>query len=124
MNEFSPLDMSGYGAGGEDWNLGIGKMSIAYLAGARPDIVTQNGNYAKKNIDVRLYDLKGPFRLYAVWFDFANAKGGTTPSGTVIPTANGYAFGLHHQRLEWHGGLPPSSIQYSARPSRKFQHLD
>src|SRR5882672_1110305 len=61
INDFYPLDMSGYGAGVEDWNLGIGKMSVAYLAGARPDIVTQNGNYAKKNIDVRLYDLKGPF---------------------------------------------------------------
>jgi len=64
INDFYPLDMSGYGAGVEDWNLGIGKMSVAYLAGARPDIVTQNGNYAKKNIDVRLYDLKGPFGLY------------------------------------------------------------
>src|SRR5260370_30008846 len=104
INDFYPLDMSGYGAGVEDWNLRIGKISVAYLAGARPDIVTQNGNYAKNNIDVRLYDLKGPFGLYAVWFDFANAKGGTTPSGTVIPTANGYSFGFRHQRLEWHAG--------------------
>src|SRR5258708_3239425 len=65
INDFYPLDMSGYGAGVEDWNLGIGKMSVAYLAGARPDIVTQNGNYPKKNIDVRPYDLKGPFGLWA-----------------------------------------------------------
>ena len=61
---FYPLDMSGYGAGVEDWNLRIGKMAVAYLAGARPDIVTQYGNYAKSNIDVRFYDLKGPG---AVW---------------------------------------------------------
>src|SRR5258706_15596888 len=54
INDFYPLDMSGYGAGVEDWNLRIGKMSVAFLAGARPDIVTQNGNYAKNNIDVRL----------------------------------------------------------------------
>jgi maltoporin len=100
INDFYPLDMSGYGAGVEDWNLRIGKMSVAYLAGARPDIVTQNGNYAKSNIDVRLYDLKGPFGLWGVWFDFATAKGGTTQTGTVIPTANGYAFGLRHQRLD------------------------
>jgi maltoporin len=120
INDFYPLDMSGYGAGVEDWNLGIGKMSVAYLAGARPDIVTQNGNYAKKNIDVRLYDLKGPFGLYAVWFDFANAKGGTTPSGTVIPTANGYAFGLRHQRLEWHGGYHAFSIQYGKGAASNF----
>src|SRR5258708_39781488 len=98
--------MSGCGAGLEDWNLRIGKMSVAYLAGARPDIVTQNGNYAKSNIDVRLYDLKGTFRLWAVWIDFATAKGGTTQPGgttqarTVIPTSNRYAFGWRHQRLE------------------------
>src|SRR6266853_5217377 len=44
INDFYPLDMSGYGAGIEDWDLRIGKMSVAYLSGARPDIVTQNGN--------------------------------------------------------------------------------
>jgi maltoporin len=120
INDFYPLDMSGYGAGVEDWNLRIGKISVAYLAGARPDIVTQNGNYAKNNVDVRLYDLKGPFGLYAVWFDFANAKGGTTPSGTVIPTANGYAFGLRHQHLEWHAGYHAFSIQYGKGAASNF----
>lgn len=120
INDFYPLDMSGYGAGVEDWNLRIGKISVAYLSGARPDIVTQNGNYAKNNIDVRLYDLKGPFGLYAVWFDFANARGGTTPSGTAIPTANGYAFGLRHQRLEWHGGYHAFSIQYGKGAASNF----
>jgi maltoporin len=120
INDFYPLDMSGYGAGVEDWNIRIGKISVAYLSGARPDIVTQNGNYAKNNIDVRLYDLKGPFGLYAFWFDFANAKGGTTPSGTVIPTANGYAFGLRHQRLEWHGGYHTVSVQYGKGAASNF----
>jgi maltoporin len=120
INDFYPLDMSGYGAGIEDWDLRIGKMSVAYLAGARPDVVTQNGNYAKSNIDVRLYDLKGPFGLYAVWFDFADAKGGTTPGGTVVPTANGYAFGLRHQRLEWHGGYHAFSIQYGKGAASNF----
>ena len=120
INDFYPLDMSGYGAGVEDWNLRVGKMSVAYIAGARPDIVTQNGNYAKSNIDVRLYDLKGPFGLYALWFDFASARGGTTPNGTVIPTADGYAFGMRHQRLEWHGGYHAFSIQYGKGAASNF----
>src|SRR5215475_12782783 len=81
INDFYPLDMSGYGAGVEDWDLRIGKLSLAYLSGARPDIVTQNGNYAKNNIDVRFYDLKGPFGLWGVWFDYGNARGGTTQTG-------------------------------------------
>src|SRR5262249_33032079 len=60
INDFYPLDMSGYGAGVEDLNVRVGKLAIAYLGGARPDLVTDNGPLAKSNIDVRLYDVKGP----------------------------------------------------------------
>ena len=126
IDDFYPLDMSGYGAGAEDVNVGIGKLAVAFLAGARPDIVTQNGNYAKSNIDVRLYDLKGPAGLWAAWFDFATAKGGTAlngstlPAGTAFPTVNGYAFGLRHQRLEWHGGYHAFSIQYGKGAASNF----
>jgi maltoporin len=126
INDFYPLDMSGYGAGAEDVNVGIGKLAVAFLAGARPDIVTQNGNYAKSNIDVRLYDLKGPAGLWAVWFDFATAKGGTAqngstlPVGTAFPSVNGYAFGFRHQRLEWHGGYHAFSIQYGKGAASNF----
>lgn len=120
INDFYPLDMSGYGAGIEDWNLRIGKMSVAFLSGARPDIVTQYGNYAKSNIDVRFYDLKGPFGLFGFWFNYATAKGGTTQAGTIIPTTDGYAFGLRHQRLEWHGGYHAFSIQYGKGAASNF----
>jgi maltoporin len=120
INDFYPLDMSGYGGGVEDLNVGIGKMAVAYLAGARPDIVTQYGNYAKSNIDVRFYDLKGPAGLWGGWFDFATSKGGTTPTGTVVPTTDGYAFGLRHQTLEWHGGYHTFSIQYGTGAASNF----
>src|SRR5208282_2699128 len=96
IDDFYTLDMSGYGAGVEDWNLRIGKMSVAFLAGARPDVVTQYGNYAKSNVDVRFYDLKGPFGTFGAWFDYSVARGGTVQStstqpgtpaaGTIIPT--------------------------------------
>jgi maltoporin len=130
IDDFYTLDMSGYGAGVEDWNVRIGKMAVAYLAGARPDIVTQNGVYSKNNIDVRLYDLKGPFGLFGVWFDYAVAKGGTVqsadavtggaPAGTFIPTTDGYAFGIRHQRLEWHGGYHAFSFEYGKGAASNF----
>ena len=120
INDFYPLDMSGYGGGVEDWNLRIGKISVAYLSGARPDIVTQNGNYAKSNIDVRLYNIKGPAGFFGVWFDYADAKGGTTPEGTVIPTTDGWAVGLRHQKLEWHGGYEAFSVQYGKGAASTF----
>ena len=120
IDDFYPLDMSGYGAGVEDLNVGIGKMSVAFLSGARPDIVTTAGYLAKNNIDVRFYDLKGPVGLWAGWFNFATSKGGTTSTGEVVPTTNGYAFGLRHQRLEWHGGYHSLSIQYGTGAASNF----
>jgi len=120
--DFYPLDLSGYGGGVEDVNVGIGKMAVAFLNAARPDIATQNGNLAKSNIDVRLYDLKGPAGLWAAWFDYATSKGGTTSTGTVVPTTNGYAFGMRHQRLEWHGGYHTFSIQYGTGAASNFSN--
>ena len=33
---------------------------------------------------MRLYDLKGPFGFYGLWFDYATSKG-----GTVVPASTG-----------------------------------
>src|SRR5262245_16031924 len=120
INDFYPLDMSGYGAGIEDLDVRVGKLAVGFLAGAMPDIVTEKGNYAKSNIDVRLYDMKAPFGRLGFWFDYAHAKGGTTQTGTVIPTADGYAFGLRFQRLEWHGGYHTFSFQYGKDAASNF----
>jgi maltoporin len=120
INDFYPLDLSGYGAGVEDLNLGYGKLAVAFLAGARPDVITTNGNHAKSNIDVRYYGLKTPFGLYGAWFDFATSKGGTTPTGTVIPTSSGEAFGFKFQHLEWHGGYNSLMVQYGTGPASNF----
>ena len=121
IDDFYYLDPSGYGGGVEDLNIGFGKLAVAFLSAARPDIVTQNGNLAKSNIDVRLYDLKGPAGLWALWFDYATSKGGGA-SGTVIPTTDGYAFGLRHQHLEWHGGYHTVSIAYGTGAASNFSN--
>jgi maltoporin len=129
--DFYTLDMSGYGAGVEDLDVRIGKLATAFVSAARPDIITRNGNLAKSNIDVRLYDLKGPVGLWGVWFDYATSKGGTVASGstltspaipTIIPTTDGYAFGIRHQRLEWHGGYHTFSAQYGTGAAGNFSN--
>jgi maltoporin len=122
INDFYPLDLSGYGGGFEDLSLGRVKAAVAFIAGARPDITTQNGNYAKSNIDVRLYDLKTPIGSWSGWFDFANSKGGTESNGTIIPTSSGEAVGIRHQFLEWHGGFHTFSIQYGTGPASNFSN--
>src|SRR5271170_645801 len=130
IDDFYTLDMSGYGADVEDLNLRIGKMAVAFLSGARPDLVTTNGYLTKSNIDVRFYDLKGPMGLWGGWFDYATSKGGTVqstsavtgaaPVGTFIPTTDGYAFGIRHQRLEWHGGYHAFSFEYGKGAASNF----
>lgn len=120
IDDFYPLDLSGYGAGFEDVSLGVAKLAVAFLAGARPDITTQNGNYAKSNIDVRVYNVKGPGGLYGGWFDFATSKGGKTPDGTVIPTSDGEAFGFKFERLEWDGGYEAFGILYGTGAASNF----
>jgi maltoporin len=120
ITDFYPLDMSGYGGGVEDLNVRIGKLALAYLSGARPDIVTANGYLTKNNVDVRLYDLKGPAGLWGGWFNYATSKGGTTSNGAEIPTTDGYAFGLRHQRLEWHGGYHTFLVQYGTGAASNF----
>lgn len=129
IDDFYPLDMSGYGAGVEDVDVRFGKLAVAFLSGARPDIVTQNGTLAKSNIDVRLYSVRGPHLwgvpegLWSGWFDYAWSKGGSTSGGTtstVIPTTDGYAFGLKHELLEWHGGYHSFSVQYGTGAASNF----
>lgn len=127
INDFYPLDLSGYGGGIEDLRVGPGKLAVAFLSGARPDITTQNGNYAKSNIDARFYDLKAPFGSFGVWFDYATSKGGrvaasnnSTPAGTLIPTSDGYAAGVRFQRLEWHGGFHVFSVMYGTGAASNF----
>ena len=54
INDFYYLDMSGYGGGIENLNVGIGQVAVSYLGGAKEGLVTNNGTYAKSNIDARL----------------------------------------------------------------------
>jgi maltoporin len=120
IDDFYVLDMSGYGAGVEDLKVKFGKLAVAFLAGARPDIVTNIGTYAKSNIDVRLYDMKAPAGRAALWFNYAFAKGGTQQNGTVIPSADGFGLGFRHTRTEFHGGYNELSVAYAKGAASNF----
>ena len=141
INDFYPLDMSGYGGGLENFGLGFGKAAIALIGGARPDIVTNVGTYAKTNVDARIYDIRAPLGKAAVWFNYAVAKGGTyeasacavqqgvctaqqlaanATKSVTIPTTTGYAFGFKHARMEWLGGYNQILIQYGKGAASNF----
>jgi maltoporin len=126
-NDFFPLDMSGYGAGVEDLDLNIGKLAVAFVGAARPDIMTDNGTLATSHLDLRLYGVKNRAGLWGAWFDYARSPGGhvtsapeQSPSVFTIPQSKGYAYGIRHQKLEWHGGYHTFMVQYGTGPASNF----
>jgi maltoporin len=120
IDDFFYLDMSGYGGGIENLNVGVGQLAVSYLGGAKEDLVTDNGTYAKSNIDARLYDIKTRVGDLGVWFDYAFSKGGTLANGQTVPSSAGWAIGLGHTRQEWLGGYNRVSLQYGVGNAANF----
>jgi maltoporin len=108
--------------------LKLGKAAVAFIGVASPNLETQNGNLTTSRIDATVYDVKGPLGLWGVWFDYATAKGGQIKSTsdsnsgaiTSVPSTNGYAYGIRHQRLEWHGGYHTFLVQYGTGAASNF----
>jgi maltoporin len=120
INDFYFLDMSGYGGGVENLNVKIGQVSVAYLGGAKDDLITNNGVYPKSNLDARLYGVKTPVGELGFWYDYSFSKGGTLSDGTMLPSTSGWAIGIGHTRTEWLGGYNRVSLQYGVGNSANF----
>src|SRR6516164_7388159 len=120
IDDFYYLDMSGYGGGVENLNVGIGQVAVSYLGGAKEDLITNNGTYAKSNIDARLYGVKALAGDLGFWFDYAFSKGGTLANGQNVPSSSGWAIGLGHTRQEWLGGYNRLSLQYGVGNAANF----
>jgi len=128
INDFYYLDMSGYGGGIEDVPVGsFGKLALAWLGGSVDNYQTDDGNVAKQNLDLRLYDVKAPFGKLTFWFDYSDTQGGdlrnpVTGGPVEIDSAGGWAVGLIH-RTEgeklW-GGYNEFSIQYGEGAAYNF----
>jgi len=130
INDFYYLDMSGYGGGVEDVPLGtFAKLSLAWLGGSVDHYVTDNGNVAKQNIDLRLSDIKAPGGKVTLWFDYANTKGGEVRdvfnadgSKFNVQSSGGWAVGLIHRTEDekLFGGYNEFSIQYGEGAAYNF----
>lgn len=130
INDFYYLDMSGYGAGVEDVPIGsFGKLSLAWIGGSVDNYVTDNGNVAKQNIDLRLSDIKVPGGKATLWFDYSTTKGGEVRdvfnadgSKFSIGSSSGWAVGLIHRTEEekLFGGYNEFSVQYGSGAAYNF----
>lgn len=129
INDFYYLDMSGYGGGIEDVPLGdFGKMSLAWLGGSVDSYVTDRGNAAKQNLDLRISTTKALGKL-TLWLDGADTRGGTVhnvfnPDGSPfnIDSTLGWAVGLIHRTEEEMllGGYNEFSVQYGQGAAYNF----
>lgn len=120
INDFYMLDTSGYGGGFEDLNLKFAQASVAYLAGAREDIQTDNGTYPKSVLDARLYGIKAPYGKLGLWYDYSYSKGGTTAQNTQVPSVGGWAVGIGHTKSELWGGYNRITFQYGVGAAANF----
>ena len=99
INDFWWADMSGYGGGLENKNIGVGLLDVSYIAdsGSNP-IVTQNGKTTKHNIIAELTDVAVPGGKLSAWLNGSYVNGGTQTSGTntSYSSLGGINAGLMH----------------------------
>lgn len=130
INDFYYLDMSGYGGGVEEVPLGdFGKLALAWIGGSVDDYVTDNGDVAKQNLDLRIYDIDVPLGKLSLWFDLATTKGGevrniANPDGSRISldSSNGWAVGVIHRTGDeaFLGGYNEFTAQYGKGAAYNF----
>jgi maltoporin len=121
INDFYTVDMTGYGAGIEDLDLGLGRLAVAVIGGTNEDVATQRGAYSKFNVDVRLYDITVPLGHLALWVNGAGARGGIQADGTNVETAGGWAVGVKHLSSELLGGFNNLLVAYGRGVATSFR---
>jgi len=121
INDFYSVDMSGYGGGIEDVDVGIGKVAVAALGGANEDVTTERGVYSKLNLDVRWYDIPVPLGRLGVWVNGAWSRGGVQADGTEIDTTAGWAVGVKHLSRRFLGGYNNLLVAYGRGIASNFR---
>ncbi|MEN8230663.1 MAG: carbohydrate porin [Bacteroidota bacterium] len=109
MKDYYPRDMTGFGGGFEELQLGESmKLAVAYLGGSidqlNPDgTVRPTNEFAlnKTTLDVNLYDIDVGFGKIGVTFDLSHFTGDSleTLGGTYTVSDNtGWSVGLYHEK--------------------------
>jgi maltoporin len=125
MNDFYWLDMSGYGGGVEDYDLGFAKGSFAWIGGTADDftgtadIIPEDlENTDKNNLDLRLNDIDLGIGIGNVWLNYAHYKfdDGAKLSGSE----DGYALGFWLENDLAGKGTNTAIIQYGKGVAANF----
>lgn len=130
MSDFYYLDMSGYGGGLEEYQLGdFGKLSLAWIGGSidelqgGTEIVDDTVINAKNTLDVRISDMDVPGGKGMLWLAVADVDDTTRPNGknVQIEGNSGAAFGFMHEVPDFMGGYNRAMVQYGFGAAANFQ---
>ncbi|WOO41380.1 carbohydrate porin [Rubellicoccus peritrichatus] len=129
MTDFYYLDMSGFGGGVEDIQIGnTGKFAIAWLGGSI-DTLDSSGSApsdsvnSKNSLDLRFYDFDVPGGKGFVWLDLASSHSRDRPNGVnvKVESSAGAAFALGHEVPDLWGGRNMAMIQYGFGSAANFR---
>lgn len=129
MTDFYYLDMSGFGGGVENIELGdIGDLSVAWLGGSIDKLDSNgstelNGVSGKNSLDIRLSDLSVPGGKGMIWLDIADVKDSLKPNGSnvQIEGSAGAAIGFLHESEGFFGGTNRAMVQYGVGAAANFK---
>ncbi len=129
INDFYYLDMSGFGGGVEDIQVGdIGKFAIAWLGGSIDTLDSSgselsNSVNGKNSLDLRFYDIDVPYGKGFVWVDLAHSQSRLRPNGVNVKVngGGGAAFALGHESNEFLGGRNIFMVQYGFGAASNFK---
>lgn len=125
MNDFYWLDMSGYGGGIEDYDLGFAKGSLAWIGGTTDDFTGTDQiipddleTTDKNNFDVRLNDIDLGIGMGNVWLNYAHYKfdDGTNSNSSE----DGFAVGFWLENQLGENGTNTAIIQYGTGVAANF----
>lgn len=131
INDFFFYNMAGKGGGLEDFDVGFGKLALAWIGESSfdatygdlilPDPANKSG-FAKSNWDLRLYDVALPFGKGEFGVTLANTEGGSDELGNQVDDAIGVAFDFVHtaERVVDEHGFNKLSLQLGSGPARTF----
>lgn len=125
MNDFYWLDMSGYGGGIEDYDLGFAKGSLAWIGGTTDDFTGTDQiipddleTTDKNNFDVRLNDIELGIGRGNLWLNYAHYKfdDGNNSNGSE----DGFAIGFWLENQLGENGTNTVIIQYGTGVAANF----
>ncbi|WP_083912884.1 maltoporin [Rubritalea marina] len=132
MSDFYYLDMSGFGGGVENIELGdLAKLSVAWIGGSidrldstGSEAVTRLGG--KNSLDIRIHDIEVPGGKGMLWLDIADVKDSVRPNGANVEVKGntGFAIGLLHEADDVFGGTNRAMVQFGVGAASNFRSTE